>query len=133
VKVYIVSRLPRSDQGIADLANLVVNETNKASHQPFVAFQEIINQGFLDARIFMPFVRQQIRRSDLVIVLYDSNLRGGLVEEGIAYADGIPIWLLHQAGDRVSSSALGCADLVIAYGSKDELVERLGIAFKLNA
>src|SRR5512139_816413 len=81
---------------------------------PFVATQEIARQGLTPAQ-FMPFVRQRIQQAGLVIVIYDAELRGGLIEEGIAYAVGVPIWLLHRRGERVSSSARACAALVIEY------------------
>jgi hypothetical protein len=84
----------------------------------------------------MPFVRQHIRGSDLVIIIYHPDLRGGLIEEGIAYADNVPIWLLHKTPEScsnpqpVSSSALACANLVLEYTSLDELKLRLEKAFE---
>jgi hypothetical protein len=60
-----------------------------------------------------------------MIVLYHPELRGGLIELGLAYAQSIPIWLCYPSGQRVSSSALGCADLTIEYVDIESLQKQL--------
>ncbi len=95
-----------------------------AGHTPFAAWQEIEQRGLLAVE-FMPFVRQQISKSDLLLVLYHPELRGGLIEMGIAYGFGIPVWLAHRTGERVSSSALGCASETIPYNTLEELARIL--------
>ena len=77
----------------------------------------------------MPFVRRHILGSDLMIIIYDPELRGGLIEQGIAYANDIPVWLAHAKEHRVSSSVLGCADLVLAYSNAGELGAQLAEAY----
>jgi hypothetical protein len=44
---------------------------------------------------------------------------------GIAYAYGIPIWLAHRSKEQVSSSALGCVDLVLEYVSLEDLQKKI--------
>ncbi len=73
----------------------------------------------------MPFARQNLLDSELLIVLYQPELRGGLIEAGMAYAQEIPIWLCHETGERVSSSMRGCTDVTIEYESLDELQMKL--------
>ena len=73
----------------------------------------------------MPFVRGHLRCADLVILLNHPELRGGLIEAGMAYAWDIPIWLCHKPGERVSSSMRGCADVTIEYTTLDELHDKL--------
>ncbi len=102
------------------LVGWVADAVRRAGHTPFVAYQEIAQRG-LKPKVFMPFVRQQIQQSGLTIVLYVPELRGGLIEEGIAYAAGVPIWLLHCRGQRVSTSALACAERVIEYENLDDI------------
>ena len=128
VNVFIAAKTPRGDQRREELANLVAEQVKGAGCEPFLAYREIEAGGMSDPRVFMPFVREHMRRSDLAIILYDSELRGGLIEEGMAFDCEVPIWLLHKAGERVSSSALGCADLVIEYTSADEIAAQLGAA-----
>ena len=110
------------------LAGLVAEAVHQAGHTPFVATQEIARQSLAPAQ-FMPFVRQRIQQAGLVIVIYDAELRGGLIEEGIAYAVGVPIWLLHRRGERVSSSARACATLVIEYAHLPALRQVLELGF----
>ena len=56
-----------------------------------------------------------------MFVFYLPELRGGLIELGITYANQIPIWLCHKAGERVSTSALGCAVIITKYRSLADL------------
>jgi hypothetical protein len=128
VKVFIAAKTPRGDKRREELASLVAEQVKRAGCVPFLAYREIERRGMSDPRAFMPFARQHIRGSDLVIILYDSELRGGLIEEGMAYDCEVPIWLLHQAGERVSNSALGCAERVIEYTSADEIAVQLQMA-----
>ena len=128
MKIFIAVKAPRGDKGREDLASLVAEQVKEAGLEPFLAYREIERRGMSDPRLFMPFVRQHMREAGLAIILYDSELRGGLIEEGMAYACEVPIWLLALAGERASSSALGCADRVIEYTSADDLAKQLGAA-----
>jgi hypothetical protein len=69
----------------------------------------------------MPFVRGHLLSCKLLLILYHPELRGGLIELGIAFAYGIPIWLTHHRGETVSSSALGCANRVLEYETLEDL------------
>ena len=121
MKIFISLKTPRGDAELEQLALLTNRVIQLAGHEPFVATWEITNAEFSDAKGFMPFVRQHVRTSELMIVLNHLELRGGLIELGMAYALGIPIWLCHIQGEKVSSSALGCADLTIEYTSLEDL------------
>ena len=90
-----------------------------------IATDEIAKRGLSAPDDFMPFARQNLLDSDLVIVLYHPELRGGLIEAGMAYAQGIPIWLCYRAGKRVSSSMRGSADVTIEYEGLDDLKHNL--------
>jgi len=119
MKIFISLKAPRDDD--QRTASLALAEAARAGgHQPFVAWREIEEQGFTPQQ-FMPFVREHLRTCDLYLMLYHPELRGGLIEQGIAYAYRIPIWLVHQNDHQVSSSALGCANLVLQYSSLEDL------------
>lgn len=125
MKIFISIRVPRPGDGREETVNAAVHAALQAGWQPFVAYQEIRRRGLLQPAAFMPYVRTAIGESQLVLVLYDPELRGGLIEVGIAYALGIPIWLSHHQGVTVSSSALGCATRVIAYHDPADLAAQL--------
>ena len=129
MKVFSATKVPRRDPQRLKLARLAGEVTRQAGHQPFLAYQEILERGLSEARDFMPFVRQHIRQAGLVVLLYDLQLRGGLIEAGIAYADGVPLWLFYQAGCRVSSSALGCAERALSYTDLDDFAGQLSACF----
>ncbi len=86
-----------------------------AGHIPFIATEEIVRAGLTAPKDFMPFVREHLADTDLMIVVYDPELCGGLIEVGIAYQRKIPIWLCHKAEEKVSSSTLGCSDVFLRY------------------
>jgi len=125
VRVFISSRVPKAGDGREEVVSAAVRAALDAGWQPFVAFQEIQRRGLRQAAAFMPYVRAAIETSQLVLVLYDSELRGGLIELGIAYALGVPLWLCHRQDTPVSSSALGCAAQVIAYHGAADLTAQL--------
>jgi hypothetical protein len=121
MKVFISLKVPRGDAELIRLADLIGDLVRQAGHLPLIATYEIANQGLTDPKDFMPVVREIADDSDLMIVLYHPELRGGLIELGLAYAKEIPIWLCYKFGERVSSSAIGCADLIIQYTNLNDL------------
>ena len=125
MKVFVAMKVPRTDKELRQAAVMLAETISSSGHEPFVATDEIAKRRLTDPQDFMPFARQNLLDSDLVIVLYHPELRGGLIEAGMAYGNNTPIWLCHQAGERVSSSMRGCADVTIEYESLDELQNNL--------
>ena len=121
MKVFIAAPRPVKEPGYAEAVQAVVEVTRQAGHLPFLAYAEIKQRGLTAPEDFMPFVRQHIRASQLLLLLYSQELRGGLIEAGIAYALDAPVWLLHRSSQVVSSSALGCARHACSYKDIDEL------------
>jgi len=125
MKVFISMKVPRGDVGLDQLAVLAAEVVRRTGHEPFVATVEIGRHRLVEPKEYMPFVRQHAETSDLMIVLYHPELRGGLIELGIAYANHIPIWLCYPSGQSISSSASGCADLKVEYNSLEDLRDQL--------
>jgi hypothetical protein len=125
MKIFVSMKVPRGDADLEQLAALARDVISQAGHDPFIATREIEAQGLTDPKDFMLFVRQQAATSDLMIVLDHPELRGGLIELGLAYAQSIPIWLCYPSEQRVSSSALGCADLTIEYVDLEDMQKQL--------
>ena len=128
--IFIGMKAPRGDTGLEGLADLLAGCVLAAGHTPLVAYREIERRGLAEPEVFMPFVRQAIRASDLVLILYHPELRGGLIEAGIAYGLNKPVWLIYPAGQRVSSSARGCASRNIVYLDAGDLQRQLGEALE---
>jgi hypothetical protein len=125
MKIFIAMKVPRAEVELRLAADLLAATIEATGHQPFVATDEIARRGLTEPKDFMPFVREHLRSADLLILLNHPDLRGGLIEAGMAYAWDIPIWLCHQPGERVSSSMRGCADATIEYVSLDDLHDKL--------
>jgi hypothetical protein len=120
-------KTPRGDSELHRLATLVTEVIHLAGFIPFVATDEITKQGLTNPKEFMPFVKRHGETSDLMIVLYHPELRGGLIELGIAYANEMPVWLCYRSGQKVSSSASGCADLQIEFNDYEDLLQQLSV------
>lgn len=125
MKVFIAMKVPRGDESLCRAATLLSATVKSAGHQPFVATEEITGRGLQDPHDFMPFVRTHLCDAELVLLLYHPELRGGLIEAGMAYAWNIPVWLCHQTGERVSSSMRGCAAMALEYTDLDDLHDKL--------
>jgi nucleoside 2-deoxyribosyltransferase len=132
MRIFVSLKALRGDPELEKLADLTRVAIRQAGHEPFVASNEIINQGFTNPKDFMPFIRQQVTNCDLMIVLYHPELRGGLIEMGLAYARKMPIWLCYASGQKVSNSALGCVDLTIKYASFKEFQSNLAAQLREN-
>ena len=127
MKFFIAMKVPRTDVQLRQAADLLFETISEAGHEPFLATDEIAKRGLTDPREFMPFVREQLRSADLLLLVYHPDLRGGLIEAGMAYVLQIPIWLCHKPGERVSSSMRGCADVTIEYKTLDDLQAKLSL------
>ena len=127
MKVFISMKVPRGDEELDRLAVLTAEVVRQAGFESFVAMDEIAKRGLTCPKDFMPFVREHAKTSDLMIVLYHPELRGGLIELGIAYANDIPVWLCYQTGQNVSSSASGCAELTVEYTHLEHIRDLLSV------
>ena len=130
-KIFVAMKVPRQGDGQREqLARQLAAWIAHVGYEPFIAYQEIQRQDNPSPQVFMPFVRQAMRTCRLAIILYHPALRGGLIEAGLAYAEGIPIWVAHTTGEQVSSSLLGCAERVLAYRRPVDLQEQLSEALR---
>ena len=125
MKIFISLKVPRGDEELRLVSDLLLATVKSAGYQPFLATDEIARAGLTASQDFMPFVRKHIADTELFIIIYHPELRGGLIEVGIAYERRIPIWLCHKKDEKVSSSMLGCADVVITYNDVDDLREKV--------
>ena len=91
MKIFVTIKTPREDLSLQTLATQIETEITHAGFTPFIASKELEKRGLTPG--FMQFIRQHIEQSDLLLLLYHPDLRGGLIEQGIAYALGIPVWL----------------------------------------
>ena len=132
MEIFISQKVPRGDEELRLISDPLLATIKSAGHQPFFATDEIARADLTDPKEFMPFVRKHLADTDLFIVIYHPELRGGLIEAGIAYERRIPIWLCHKKGEKVSSSMLGCADIVITYNDVDDLKEKIKQRFLLS-
>jgi hypothetical protein len=123
MKIFVTIKPPREDNSLQTLAAQIETEIKTAGFIPFIASKELEKHGLTPG--FMRFIEAHIRQSGLMLILYHHELRGGLIEEGMAYALGIPIWLAYHTDMKVSTTARECAATRIEYSSHKNLVSRL--------
>ena len=125
MKIFLSLKVPRGDAEREAIITHLVDAIRAAGYSPFVATEEIARTKLTAPKDFIPFVRDNLADTDLFIVVYHPELRGGLIEVGMAYERRIPIWLCHKADEKVSSSMRGCADVVLTYNDVSELKEKV--------
>ncbi len=125
MKIFVSMKVPRADVELASVISTLDSAIRTTGHTPFIATDEIAKAGVTSPNEFMPFVREELATCDLFIVVYHPELRGGLIEVGIAYERRIPIWLCHKPNEKISSSMLGCADLVLPYNNMNDLKTKI--------
>jgi hypothetical protein len=65
---------------LAELADTLVTATQLAGHTPFVGWREIRNRHLSAGREWMPFIKTLLSTCDLLILVYEESLRGGLCQ-----------------------------------------------------
>jgi len=127
MKIFLSLKVPRGDTERETIITHLRDAISTVGHTPFIAIQEIARAGLTAPQDFMPFVREHLADTDLLIVVYHPELRGGLIEVGMAYERRIPIWLCHKPNEKVSSSMLGCANMVIQYDNSVDLQGKINL------
>ncbi len=125
MKIFVSMKVPRADVELASLISALDSTIRTTGHTPFIATDEIAKASMTSPQEFMPFVREHLTNSDIFIVIYHPELRGGLIEVGIAYERRIPIWLCHKPDEKISSSMRGCADVVLTYNDVTDLQSKI--------
>jgi len=125
MKIFLSLKVPRGDAERKSIITALKSVIHAAGHIPFVATEEITRAGLTNPAEFMPFVRTHLADTDLFVLVYHPELRGGLIEAGIAYERKTPIWVCHKVGEKVSSSLLGCAEKIIEYNEIEILGEKI--------
>ncbi len=116
MRVFVGMKALRGDASRLELAEVISLAVMDAGHEAFVASAEIERRGIANPNAFMAYVLGEMRRCQAALIVYEAELRGGLIELGMAYALGLPVWLAAPADEaHISSSALGCAETVIYY------------------
>jgi hypothetical protein len=123
MKIFITLKALRTDPTLHTLANLLEAEIMRAGHTPFVASRALEKRGLHPG--FMHYIRAELETSNLLLLMYHPDLRGGLIEQGIAYALGIPVWLAHPIGLPLSTTARECATKLIPYLTTEHLLTQL--------
>jgi hypothetical protein len=126
MRIFVGMKALRQDPHRLALAECVERSLRTAGHDVFIASAHISRLGLTDAQVFMPLVLREMQCCQAVLIIYQDDLRGGLIELGMAYALQLPIWLAAPvSAAHISSSALGCAHKLIVYEDLDDLDHKM--------
>lgn len=88
----------------------------------FIRDVENYQKIFNDPKKLMQRTRQEINKSDALIIDMTDKPTGRAIEAGIAYALGKKIILIMKRGVHIKDTSRGIADLIIEYDKIDDIV-----------
>ncbi|MFH1713280.1 MAG: hypothetical protein ABH896_03790 [Candidatus Jacksonbacteria bacterium] len=98
----------------------------------FIRDVENYQKVFNDPKTLMQRTKQEINKSDALIIDMTDKPTGRAIEAGMAYAFGKKIILIMKRGTQIKDTSRGTADLIIEYDQIEEIVSVLKQVFKKN-
>ncbi|MDD2807087.1 MAG: hypothetical protein PHW95_01015 [Patescibacteria group bacterium] len=91
----------------------------------FVRDIENYQKVFDDPKELMQRAKEEIRKSDILLIDMSDKPTGRAIETGIAYAFGKKIIVIMKKGTFIKDTAKGIADMVIEYDNIADISTRL--------
>lgn len=91
----------------------------------FIRDVENYQKIFNDPKKLMQRTKQEIRKSDALIIDMTDKPTGRAIEAGIAYGLGKKVILIMKKGTQIKDASRGIADLIIEYDKIEEIVSVL--------
>ncbi|MEK9165935.1 MAG: hypothetical protein AAB525_03735 [Patescibacteria group bacterium] len=98
----------------------------------FIRNVEDYQKIFDDPKKLMQRTKQEIHKSDALIIDMTDKPTGRAIEAGIAYALSKKIILIMKKGTKIKDTSRGIADLIIKYDKIEEIVSILKQFFRKN-
>lgn len=125
MKLFITASF-KGDENKQEIKHLC-NLTKEAGFEDFCFVRDIENyqKTFSDAKKLMQTSREEIEKSDALLIDLTNKPTGRAIEAGIAFALNKKIVVIAQKGTTMKETAIGIADLVIEYSLIDDIVPPL--------
>lgn len=91
----------------------------------FVRDIEHYQKTFNDPKELMNKAKEEIEKSDCLLIDMTDKPTGRAIEAGIAYALGKKIIVIMKKGTQIKDTTIGISDLIIEYDNVDEIVAPL--------
>lgn len=125
MRVFITASFGDSKENIGKLCALV----EAAGFEDFCFIRDVENyqKVFDDPKELMRRAREEIEKSDALLIDMTDKPTGRAIEAGIAYALGKKIIVIMKKGTQVKDTARGIADVIIEYDDINDVAEGLKI------
>jgi nucleoside 2-deoxyribosyltransferase len=123
MKIYITSSFGDSKEAIERLCSIV----RSAGFEDFNFIRDIENyqKVFHNPKELMQRAREEIKKSDALLIDMTDKPTGRAIEAGIAYALDKKIIVIMKRGTEIKDTTRGIADTVIEYDELEDLARGL--------
>jgi len=125
MKLFITASF-KGDENKQEIEYLC-NLTKEAGFEDFCFIRDIENyqKTFSDAKKLMQTSKEEIAKSDALLIDLTNKPTGRAIEAGIAFALNKKIIIIAQKGTAMKETATGIADLVIEYSLIADIIPPL--------
>ena len=123
MKLFITASFGDTREAIEKLCGLVKD----AEFIDFCFIRDIENyqKVFFDSKELMQRAREEISKSDALLIDMTDKPTGRAIEAGIAYALGKKIIVIMKRGTKIKDTTVGIADAIIEYDVVDDISDGL--------
>jgi nucleoside 2-deoxyribosyltransferase len=123
VRIFITSSFGDSRESIEQLCSIA----RLAGFEDFSFIRDVENYQriFNDPKELMHKAKDEIQKSDALLIDVTDKPTGRAIEAGIAYALGKKVIVIMKRGMEIKDTTKGIADLVIEYDKIDDIAADL--------
>ncbi|HSX24697.1 MAG TPA: nucleoside 2-deoxyribosyltransferase [Candidatus Andersenbacteria bacterium] len=123
MKVFITSSFGDSKENIEKLCSII----RSAGFEDFSFIRDIENYQkiFDDPKELMQRAREEIEKSDALLIDMTDKPTGRAIEAGMAYALGKKIIVIMKHGTQIKDTTRGIADMIIKYNNIEDIAAEL--------
>ncbi len=123
MKVFITSSFGDSKKAIEQLCSIV----KSAGFDDFSFIRDVENyqKVFAKSKDLMQSSKEEIQKSDVLLIDMTDKPTGRAIEAGIAYALGKKIIVIMKKGVEIKDTTRGIADLIIEYDKIEDIISGL--------
>lgn len=125
MKIFITASF-RNGENKAEIEHLC-ELVKKAGFEDFCFIRDVENYEkiFNDPKELMARAKEEIVKSDVLLIDMTDKPTGRAIEAGIAFAMSKKIIVIARNGTKIKDTTTGIADLIVEYESTDDIVTPL--------
>lgn len=130
MRIFITASFGDSQKNIENLCSIV----KAAGLEDFCFIRDVENYKkiFDDEKELMRKAKEEIQKSDALLIDMTEKPTGRAIEAGMAYALGKKIIVIMKRGTQIKDTARGIADTIIEYDEIGDIKEGLKSALRIQ-